>query len=144
MLRLGNAELALGRINEARDGFEQAQTVAHSTGTRHAAIAGLARAAMAQNDLDAALKEVRRLLAHVDAGGKLEDVEYLRLLELTCYQVLARAEEPRASEWLDRAYTNLQATAATLTDAKMREGFLANIPEHREIVKAWMETQAAK
>jgi len=39
--------------------------------------------------------------------------------------------------------SSLQVTATTISDAKVREGFLTNIPEHREIVKAWAARQDA-
>jgi class 3 adenylate cyclase/tetratricopeptide (TPR) repeat protein len=145
LLCLGNAELALGRFNEAREAIEQAHAVALAieSAFRHDAIAGLARVAMARNDPATALREVERLIAHLDAGGKFEGVSRPRLLELTCYQVLERAGDQRANGWLERAHTNIQASVATISDAQVREGFLGNIPENREIVKAWAARQTA-
>jgi class 3 adenylate cyclase/tetratricopeptide (TPR) repeat protein len=145
LLSLGNAELALGRFIEAQQAFERARAVALAieNAWQHDAMAGLARVAMASNDPIAALQEVPRFIAHLDAGGTFEGVGKPRLFELTCYQVLERAGDPRAHDWLERAHTNLQATAATISDAQVREGFFANIPEHREIVKAWAARQTA-
>jgi len=60
-----------------------------------------------------------------------------RLLELICFQVLTRAGVSRAAAWLERAHTSLMTTADTITDAALREGFLANIPHNREILAAW-------
>ena len=136
---LGNAELALGRYAPAAQAYQQARARALKIGepAQHDATAGLARVALAQGDVSAALQEVEGLLAHVAAGGALDDAEYPRLIELTCHQVLARAGDARAVDWLTRAHTNLRARAATIPDAAMRQGFLANIPEHREIAAAW-------
>ena len=60
-----------------------------------------------------------------------------RHIELTGHRVLAQAGESRARHWLARAHAHLQATATPITDDALRAGFLANIPEHREIVAAW-------
>ena len=51
--------------------------------------------------------------------------------------VLARAGDSRAPELLVRVYDELQARAATITDAALRRSFLENVPLHREIVSAW-------
>ena len=67
----------------------------------------------------------------------LDGVEFPRLVEWTCHRVLASAGDPRAGEWLARAHTALQARAATITDAALRDGFLRNIPVHAQIVAAW-------
>jgi hypothetical protein len=60
-----------------------------------------------------------------------------QLIRLICHQVLTRAGDPRAAEVLATAHAKLQGRAATITDAALRESFLVNIPEHREIVAAW-------
>jgi tetratricopeptide (TPR) repeat protein len=142
-LNQGNAELALGRLVEAKQAFEQAHALALAIGSawRHDANCGLARVAMARTDLGTAHKEVKRLIEHVDAGGTFADTLQPRRLELTCSQVLESVEDPRASEWLERAHTNLQATASSISDAKVREGYLTNISAHREIVAVWKEKQ---
>ncbi|MGZ5276922.1 MAG: hypothetical protein ACXWCU_13500, partial [Caldimonas sp.] len=59
-----------------------------------------------------------------------------RLIELTCYRVLAQAGDLRAAEWLTRAHAALQVQAATIPDPALRQGFLQNILYHREIVAA--------
>ena len=73
----------------------------------------------------------------------LEGVEFPRLVEWTCHRVLASAGDPRAAEWLARAHEALQAQAATIADAELRQGFICNIPVHREIAAAWATRNAA-
>jgi hypothetical protein len=46
-------------------------------------------------------------------------------------------DDPEAVAWLTRAREALQARAATILDAALREGFLDNIPVHRDIERAW-------
>ena len=143
LCRLGEAELSLGRYAAAAQAFEQSRAVAISidSALQHDAAAGLARVALAQGDSAAAIQAVDPLLA-LDAetgsvGGALVGCEFPRLIELTCHNVLVRAGDPRAAVWLRRAHEALQASAARITDAGLRQSFLQNIPHLREIVAAW-------
>ena len=146
LCRVGDAELALGRHAPAAQAFASAHARASEIASpyRHDASAGLARVALAQGDTAAAMQALEPLLALGAKAGAddnpLEGVEFPRLVEWTCHRVLASAGEPgdpRAAEWLTRAHEALQAQAATITDAALRQGFLRNIPAHREIVAAW-------
>jgi tetratricopeptide (TPR) repeat protein len=141
---LGHAELALGRQAAATAAFERAHAVAlaNDAVSRHDAAAGLARVALARGDVAGALLAVEGLLAHLAGGGTLEGTEAPQLIRLSCYQVLARAGDPRAAEVLADTYAALQARAATITKAALRHSFLNDIPEHREIVAAWAVQQS--
>ncbi|HEY6132752.1 MAG TPA: adenylate/guanylate cyclase domain-containing protein [Rubrivivax sp.] len=141
-LRLGAAELALGRRAAARDAYAQAHAVAVAidAGWQHDAIAGLACVALAEGDVVAAVAALKPLLEHIAAGGTLDGSEHPRLIELCCHQALARAGDPRADAWLARAHSALMAQADAISrnapDAALRQGFLQNIPHHQEIVAA--------
>jgi predicted ATPase/class 3 adenylate cyclase len=142
-LRLGAAELALGRKAAARDAYVQAHAVAVEINApwRHDASAGLARVALAEGDATAAVAALQPLLEHIAGGGTLDGTKQPRLVELSCHQALASANDPRADEWLARAHGALMAQADAIsrstTDATLRQGFLQNIPHHRGIVAAW-------
>ena len=154
-LGLGDAELALGRVAEARQAFTQAHARALEIGSahQHTASAGLARVALAEGDTAAALAALQPLLDHVAAGGKLDVADDPRLIELTCHQALARAGDPAAADWLARAQSALMAQADAIggessressqhgADLALRQGFLSNIPHHREIVAAWAKRE---
>ena len=58
---------------------------------------------------------------------------------LACWQTLARAGDLRAADWLARAHRALLAQADAISDATLRQGFLQNIPHHREILAAWAQ-----
>jgi hypothetical protein len=103
----------------------------------HDANAGLARVALAEGDIPSALAALQPLLDHMAAGGTLDRTGFPRLIEFTCHQTLARAGDPRAAEWLTRAHTELMARAEAISDLALRQGFLQNIPHHREIAAAW-------
>jgi class 3 adenylate cyclase len=139
---LGAAELALGRHEAAARTYEQAESMARRVGVaaQHDATAGRARAALALADVAGAVALVEGLLAQRAAGETFEGAES-RLILLTCHQVLARAADPRAGELLDSAHADLQARAATIADAALRESFLGNVPQHREIVAAWRRSK---
>ena len=138
-LRLGDAELALGRWAAAQQAYTQARARALEIDRPwlHDASAGLARVELAKGDAAAAVAALQPVLDQAAAGATLDGTEYPRLIELTCHQALASAGDPRAADWLARAHSALMAQADAITDAGLRKGFLHNIPFHREIVAAW-------
>jgi len=151
-LRLGAAELALGRRAAAREAYAQAhaRAVEIDDSLQHDASAGLAQVALAEGDAaaaPAAMAALKPLLDHIGAGGMLDDTEWPRLIELSCHQALARAGDPRAADWLLRAHSALMAEADAISHstphAALHQGFLQNIPHHREILAAWAKRDVA-
>jgi tetratricopeptide (TPR) repeat protein len=138
--QLGEAELALGHPEEARQAFERARTDAlqDDDPMRHDIAAGLARVALHEGNAAEAKRAVRQVLDHLASGGTLEGTEDGRLIEWTLYRVLAAENDPRAVEWLTRAHDALQMQAERLIDGRMKHGFLNNIPLHRDICAAWV------
>jgi class 3 adenylate cyclase len=147
-LQLGAAELALGRGAAARAHYAQAHQRALEINhpLQHEASAGLTRVALAEGDTAGALAALQPVLDHVAAGGSLDHIDE-RQVELSCHLALAAACDPRADAWLVRAHAALMAQADTISrnspDAALRQGFLQNIPQHREIVAAWAGREAA-
>jgi tetratricopeptide (TPR) repeat protein len=143
-LRLGDAELALGRLAAARQAFEQAHVRALEieSPSQDAASAGLARVALAEGDTLAALAAMQPVLDRASTSGVLDGAEFPRLIELTCHQVLTRSGDSRAADWLARAHTALITQADAIGDGTLRRGFLHNIPHHRSIVTAWAKCDA--
>jgi class 3 adenylate cyclase/predicted ATPase len=140
---LANAALALGRDQEAVRAFESNLDKARALRDpyEYYCTAGLARVGLAQGDLAAALSHVERILAYLDGGGDLDSTVPARFILLTCYQVLERLADTRASKTLALAHSQLQEMAQRITDTSLRGSFLNNIPEHREIVAAWCALQ---
>ncbi|WP_164884960.1 ATP-binding protein [Rubrivivax rivuli] len=155
LLSRGQAEIALGQLAAAAQTYTLAQRLAQGIGhgCRFDASASLARVALKQGDLAAALQQAEALMAMAapphdpaagdspdsthGAVGRFDGAESQRLIELTLHQVLAAAGDPRADAWLHRAHREVQAQADTLQDAALRQMFLARIPVHREIVALW-------
>jgi len=138
-LRLGDAELTLGRLSAAREAYAQALTRAMEIDSpwQLDACAGVARVELAAGDTARSVAALQPILEHVGAAGELAGTEYPRLIELTCYQALNRAGDPQADSWLTRAHTALIAQADAISqhgaDPTLRQGFLKNVPHHREI-----------
>ena len=134
----GDAELALGRHDAAAASFERAETLAQAIGHggRHEARAGRASVASTQGDLATALAHVETLLARRASDESWDGVDERGVLWI-CHQVLAQAGDARGAGLLADAHAELQARAATISDATLRASFLANVPHHRAIAAAW-------
>jgi predicted ATPase/class 3 adenylate cyclase len=137
----GHAELALGRYAFAVEAYSQSRDQLLELQMRRQQVldpvAGLARVALAQGDLAAALEQVEFILAHMAAGGSFDGTEEPLRLPLTCYQVLSAAGDPRAAEVLANAHAELLKQADRISDPQARRSFLQNVPHNREIVAAW-------
>jgi outer membrane protein assembly factor BamD (BamD/ComL family) len=74
LLKLGQAELALGHHAAARQAFEQMRRKAREIESpwQHDATAGLAQVALAEGDVATALREAEAVLAHVASARWLE------------------------------------------------------------------------
>jgi predicted ATPase/DNA-binding SARP family transcriptional activator len=137
---LGHALLGLGRPAEAARSYWQCLARHREWGRRHLIVeplAGLARVALAQGDLVAALAHVNEILDHIADRPMLYGLfEPLRIY-LTCYRVLLANRDPRVSEILNAAYRLIQERAATIEDQDLRRSYLENVPAHREIAALW-------
>jgi len=135
----GEAELSVGHFAEATAYFAKAQRVASDIGDADVEAdgeAGLAMTALKTEDLQIAMSQVESLLKKMTDGGALVG-SLSRSVDLACFQVLEAANDPRAFNLLERAHGALQGQALAITDVALRDSFLTNIPEHREIVNAW-------
>lgn len=139
LMAVGNAALALGRHDAAEQAFGQslALRLADDQAQQVDAAAGLGRLALVRGDLAAALEQVQRVLDREAARGVAHEGARPLQVDLFCHRALSIAGDPRADHWLERAHARLMATAATLADETLRQGFLDNIPEHRAIRAAW-------
>ncbi|MBC7705628.1 MAG: hypothetical protein H7274_16990 [Rhodoferax sp.] len=142
---LGNAEFAARHFEEASAAFQRAHAITEPIGSalQHDALAGQARVSLVTGNAVYALALIEPLLAHLKGEGSLEGTLGERLIQLTCYQVLMACRDERAIGVLERMHARLEERAATITDPSLRESFLSNVPENREIIKAWLPVQSA-
>lgn len=140
---LGHALAGLERWAPAAAAYEAALNLRRDLGQASAAIddlAGLARVALAQGQIEPAgayIEEILAWLAEHGTGG----IEYPLQVYLTCFQVLQTApDEPaqkRAAEILQTAHTTLMEQAGGISDLALRQSFLQNVAANREIQRAW-------
>ena len=129
---------SLGRNDEAVACYREAVNTSREIGRPTMPpepLAGLARLALARGALGEAMHLVADINAHYDAGGTVDGTEDPLWIYLTCHQVLAAANAPRAAEFLHQAHAMLMQRAAPLSEAE-RATFLGNVPSHRAIVAA--------
>src|SRR3977135_1943631 len=140
-LPLGLALTALARYDEARVALARSRDLFELNKGHHLAmepIAGLALNCLAQGDRVGAMAEVETVLAHLAGGGHLDGTEEPLRIRLSCYQVLHELADPRASDVLTEAHTQLQARAERIANKRARERFLADVPHHSAIMEAWI------
>ena len=142
-LVLGAAALARGDDALAELTFEQVRELTQGVQVPRwlDAITGLARVALRRGDVAAAMALVQQVFDREAATQSPHDANSPRSVDLVCHRVLANAGDGRAQAWLQRAHGELMVTASAITDARLREGFFNNIPDHRAILAAWRIAQ---
>jgi tetratricopeptide (TPR) repeat protein len=89
----------------------------------------LARAALAQGKIEAALATAREAALALDAPGSLDEGEAeVRLTHAECLHAAGQTGE--AAQVLAAACQRLQARAARIADVTLRRRFLADVPAH--------------
>lgn len=98
----------------------------------------LADLALAQGDAAAALAHVEAILPVLDGAPPAGSYEPLRIY-WTCYRALRANNDPRAPGILAAAHALLQAQAALIQDAALRQTFMQQVAANREIAAEWMK-----
>jgi predicted ATPase/DNA-binding SARP family transcriptional activator/class 3 adenylate cyclase len=136
----GHALVNLGQPRKAIEAYQQSLALRTERGQFHLTVeplAGIARAALAQGDIERATQSVADIMDYLRSHPALEGtLEPLRIY-LTCYTVLQANDDPRADEVLDSAYHLLQERARTIEDGNLQQSYLENVTIHREITTAW-------
>lgn len=133
---LGHALMGLGLPAEAAKAYERALALQRETGQANLAaesLAGLARVALAQDDLARAQACAEEILPVLESSALEGASEPLRVF-LTCYHVLDAARDPRTQQLLATAHALLQERASRIVDRDLWRSFLENIPAHRELM----------
>lgn len=147
LIWLGHAWFGLGQIEKALEAYDESLRLRRQLEQEYLAmgvLAGMARVALAQNDLDSARNYVAQIMSYLDGGGSLDGTwEPLRLY-MTCYQVLHTVGDDRAEEALETAHQKLQKWANMIPEAEARRMYLENIPWHRALEEAYHEMSLGK
>lgn len=119
------------------------------------ALEGQARLALARGDFLQAQAVVARLLtvAGVEpsatlgapAAGENDPLDGANkpLIHLKLYRVWAQAGDSRADAALPEAHRCVLQVADTITDAALRQGYLDNLAENREVMTLWAARQGS-
>jgi len=139
---LGHAELALGSIEAAESAYLTAIELARDAKLPHVEIepiAGLARAALACNDVTKARAIIVPLLTWLEANGADNLEEPFRVF-LTCIDVLSRSGAA-STALLAQANAILNARAEKISDGDTRHTYLNNVQAHAQLRQLWQDTQ---
>ena len=99
--------------------------------------------ALAQGDTARAMAYADEIVAFLARHGAYDGTGRFAP-GLAAIKVLQGASDARASSMLAAAHCALQAKAASIGDAILRERFLTQIAEHRDIVAAWSADQVTR
>jgi predicted ATPase/class 3 adenylate cyclase len=135
---LGEAYAGLEQWDKAAQYYLQALELFEETGEDWGIARsrnGLARAALAQGDVEEALNQVDGILAYLEGGKGLGYGRGLTESYLICVQVLQAAGDPRTDQVLKSGHAELQGRATKIKDPEIRKSFLGNVPYNRELVK---------
>lgn len=140
LIWLGHAWLGLNHPHKALNAYQNSLRIRRELKQENLAmgvLAGMARAEVLQDDIQAALQYIEEIMTFLDSGGSLDGVwEPLRIY-LTCFEVLQAVRDNRANALLETAYRKLQSWALKIPDDEVRLMFLKNIPWHREILNVF-------
>jgi predicted ATPase/DNA-binding SARP family transcriptional activator/Tfp pilus assembly protein PilF len=144
LTQLGHGLAARADLVQAEHAYQRAVDLRRALAQPHAtleSLAGVARVAIARDDLHAAMATVEQIMLHLETasdarrkGHGLEGADEPLRVYLTCYRVLHAAGDARAQDLLNSAHDWLQQQAAAISDAGLRRSFLENVPAHREIL----------
>lgn len=143
---LGHALTGLGQLEQATEAYQMALNLHQELNDLNMAAesrAGLARLALFQGDLPAAIKQVEEIL-HIQKGGDISGVNEPFRVYLTCYQVLNATRDSRAAGILRKTHELLMTHKVNIQDARLEDLFLENIAAHREIIAAYTQYQGNK
>ena len=87
---------------------------------------------------------MEEIVTYLDGGGSLDGTGEPLRVWLTCYRVLEACQDLNAFSILENAHQLLTERANKISDDRMRQKFLDNIPYHLEIMKDWQEHQRLK
>jgi tetratricopeptide (TPR) repeat protein len=136
---LGEAELALGHQREAAQAFADVLALAQPIGSpaQWQARCGLARCALARDDIADALAQIEPILSYRWADEPVDTNRAPEWMALTCRDVLACAHDPRAAQWLEQAHAWMMKVADTIADEGRRAAHLEAMPYRRRIIELW-------
>ncbi len=132
-------------LPQAEAAFKTAIDTYHEIGQDFMAVepyAGMARVALARQNIPEALQWVENIINQLDEAQKEDDFDQvvsglMNCMEvyLACYDVLEAANDPRAASVLNQAYQLLMQFAASAGDEILRQSYLNATSSHQRLLK---------
>ncbi|WP_420644919.1 tetratricopeptide repeat protein [Candidatus Leptofilum sp.] len=122
--------------DEAEQAYQQAKSVWQQQSQSLQLLevqAGLAKAALLQEDLEKARANIQPVVTHLQSGNTLAGTSRPFYIYLVCYELLAAVQDPYAPIVLKQAYEELSRYAYKITDELRLKSFWQNVKEHRQI-----------
>jgi class 3 adenylate cyclase/tetratricopeptide (TPR) repeat protein len=134
---VGDAQMALGRLDDARASYESSLAVFRQLGREIMTalpLSKLAKVALDRGDIDTAMRHVAEIVEHIDAGQPL-DRSVAAAIHFECYNVMVAAGHARAGEFLALAYDEVLRQANELEPPE-RATFTSNVDTNAAIIAA--------
>jgi class 3 adenylate cyclase/tetratricopeptide (TPR) repeat protein len=138
---LGRALLALGDPAGAQEAFQHSLVLRQEMGQQNfmvESLAGLAEAALAKEEFAAALDYCEKMMNYL-LHKTFDNTGGIFYAYLVACRILLKLEDPNAVGMVRMAYGLLQAQARGIKDDYLRQSFLENVADHREIVQLWAQ-----
>lgn len=107
------------------------------------AVAGLAQAALSENNLLTAREHVESILSRLE-NGRPEGIEEPLRVYWTIYQVLERTNDPRADDILQVGIQLLETQVSRFSDEAMCRRYIDNFPWRRALWRAYAAQSTAQ
>lgn len=129
----GDAAGAGQRFAEAREILSAKGVHGYATD----ALAGLARCALAQGNLDEARRHATEVWTHLEQHGA-QGMEFPIRAYQTCAEILdALGESEKSRAAVEEGYRELIQRAEKISNIEWGRSFLENVPEHRVMLDMW-------
>lgn len=135
LTHLGHTLVEFAHLDAAADAYQEAYEIRQTLEQPHQAmepLSGLARVALAQNDLSRASDYVQGILHHLETET-LDGTDEPFRIYLTCYRVLQTSGSPQAAATLAKARQLLEERAALIQDERLQYSYLQHVTVHREL-----------
>lgn len=140
LIVLGHAASAAACIPEARASYEQAVRLSETPAPMLAAEAhaGLANVALCERNNATALTHAEAILEILSKQQRV-GLDEPFITYLACHRTLAAVHDPRAATILAEGNALLKEYADQIADPALRQSFLENVAEHRELQQLYAQ-----
>ncbi len=145
-MRLGHAQLGLGRYIEAAEAYEGGIRIFEELKQEDMAMecrAGLAKAKLLDNDVSRAVALVENVFPFLEQNS-LEGLLDPFRVHMFCFDVFEAIRDPRAVTILRQAYNKLQNWADNFHNPETAVAFLEQVPTHKRITNLYLQIESSE